>query len=661
MKKVVAAFVCLLLMALFCCAIAESESNFVVFGRYEQDDNVQNGAEPIEWIVLETRDNHQMLISRYALDCMQYNEESVGVWSDSTIRTWLNEEFMQTAFTPEEQSAIVSTEVSNAASEGNDAWEISDQKDTEDSVFLLSFAEAKNYFEGKGALKVRGTEYARTKGAKLFGVTTIGVGETDWWLRSPGKGQKDACFVDVKGAIGTKNAKDKIGIRPVLWLDMSSDSSSFSDARYAEAVDLAERSEDNSAIEVFDSLGNYRDSMMQTVACRIRLGDKEFEQENYAGAIKWYEDTKAFIFEHYEADAAAQIAVENDLFTKLLESKYRQAVSTKDAGDIDGAIDMLTALGHYRDSLDLLRVCYDQKHIQYSWLTRKTDSTVNAGKDTGYSKTNPIVDGDPHFGWYLGRFMMSGYTERIDEGDMPVFIKTPGDNLILWFNLEQDIDALNQDASMMIERDKNGSDQQFQIPKSDFGRGALFIRHIDARNSDTDPQEYKDFLAAHDDTGANTKVEIKEEGIYEVALDYEIVKKTKIALVEKPDYYDYRICFSFEVRNGSGMFYLFDLESGTELQDYSTTTDGFRIDLANSHVLSINYTRYALNQSGTGLDVRKATVASDGDEFTTVGYYEITATNKETNEKLTKHIFIGDSEDLAMYKEADSELLSRFE
>lgn len=508
---------------------------------------------------------------------------------------------------------------------------------------------------------MQGTEFARAKGAKLFGVTTIGIGETDWWLRSPGKVQKDACFVDVKGAIGTKKAKDKIGIRPVLWLDMSSDASSFSDARYAEAVDLVEHGKDTDAIEIFDALGNYRDSMMQTVACRMRLGDTEYEQENYAAAIEKYEDAKAFIFEHFESDTAAQVAEENDLFTKILESKYNQAVSTKEAGDIDGAIEMLTALGHYRDSLDLLRECYDQKHIQYSWLTRKTDSTVNTGKDTGYSKTNPIVDGDPHFGWYLGRFMMSGYTERIDEGDLPMFIKTPGDNMILWFNLEQDIDALNQDASMMIERDKNGSDQQFQIPKSDFGRGALFIRHIDARNSDTDPQEYKDFLAAHDDTGANTKVEIKEEGIYEVALDYEVVKKTKIALVEKPDYYDYRICFSFEVRNGSGMFYLFDLESGTELQDYSTTADGFRIDLANSHALSINYTRYALNQSGTGLDVRKATVASDGDEFTTVGYYEITVTNKETNEKLTKHIFIGDSEDLAMYKEADSELLSRFE
>ena len=661
--KVLALFVLILIaMTGVCYANAETDADYVVFGHYEQDNNAQNGCEPIEWIVLDSNDSQQLLISRYALDCMPFDDDGADMnWNDSSLRAWLNDEFLSAAFTEAERNAIVETAVSNASSEGNSEWASLDLSDTCDSIFLLSYAEASLYLGEKDALKVEGTEYARANGAKFLGVTSIGIGETDWWLRSPGKADRDACFVDVRGTVGSKKATDGIGIRPVLWLNLNCDPASFADAQYAEAGQLKEDGDLAAAMDIFDSLEDYRDSKAQAVFCRTGLGDLAFEMEDYAGAINWYNDTKAYVFEHFEADMAAQIAVENDVFAKLLESKYQQAVAAISAGDPDSAIEMLTLLGQYKDSMDLLRDCYAQKQIQWSWLTRKTDSTVNAGKDTGFSKTDLIKDGDPHFGWYLGRFMMSGYTERIDESDIPVFIKTPGDHLILWFDLEQDIDALNHDETLSIESDKNGSDQQFQIPKSDFGRGALFIRHIDARNSDTDPQEYRDYLAAHDDTGANTRVEIKEEGVYQVALDYEIARKTKIALVDKTDYYDYRIYFSFEVRNGSGMFYLFDLDSGTELQDYSVTADGFRIDLANSHALSINYTRYALNQSGTGLDVRKATVASDGERLESVGYYEITATNKETNEKLTKHIFVGDAEDLETYKEADPALLSKFE
>ena len=357
------------------------------------------------------------------------------------------------------------------------------------------------------------------------------------------------------------------------------------------------------------------------------------------------------------AEEPTQSSNENQ---ELLESKYQQVVSLKENGDTEQAVKLLLEIGQYKDSMDLLRECFKKAHIQWSWLTQKIGSTVNAGKDTGYSKENPIDDKDPHLGWYLGRFWISGFTEERNESGRSTFIKTPGNNIILWFDLEQNIDALNNDENLSIARDINGYDQEFQIPKSDFGRGALFIRHINSQNEDTDPQEYKNYLVAHDDTGANAKVEIKEEGIYQVALDYEIAKKSKIAMANITDYYDYRISFSFEVRNGSGMFYLFDLTTESELQDYAVTNSGFRIDLANSHALSINFTRYGLNQTGTGLDVRKTALASNGDRFDKTGYYEITVTNRETNEKLTKHVFVGSDGDLEEYKEADPSILSKF-
>ena len=40
----------------------------VTFGTYEQDGNASNGAEPIEWYVLDEKDGKKLLVSKYILD-----------------------------------------------------------------------------------------------------------------------------------------------------------------------------------------------------------------------------------------------------------------------------------------------------------------------------------------------------------------------------------------------------------------------------------------------------------------------------------------------------------------------------------------------------------------------------------------------------------------
>ena len=51
------------------------------------------------------------------------------------------------------------------------------------------------------------------------------------------------------------------------------------------------------------------------------------------------------------------------------------------------------------------------------YLTSHSDgSTVNAGKDTGYSKTTVIKEKDIHYGWDLGYFTLGGYTSCLDGG-----------------------------------------------------------------------------------------------------------------------------------------------------------------------------------------------------------------------------------------------------
>ena len=74
-------------------------------------------------------------------------------------------------------------------------------------------------------------------------------------------------------------------------------------------------------------------------------------------------------------------------------------------------------------------------------MSRNLGMLTNTGKDNGYSGENVIGIKDPHYGWEIGRFYVSGYTrETKDDSGNPVFLKNVGDQVTLWFNLGQDID-----------------------------------------------------------------------------------------------------------------------------------------------------------------------------------------------------------------------------
>ena len=281
-------------------------------------------------------------------------------------------------------------------------------------------------------------------------------------------------------------------------------------------------------------------------------------------------------------------------------------------------------------------------------------SLVNTGTDNGYSGQNAIDVNDPHFGWRLGRFFVSGYTNVTEDTDSPIFLKTVGDQVTLWFSLEQDIASLNNNAQMTIASDANGYDQYYGIPKSDegFGRGTLIIRHRDFQNKDNEPMVYTDYLTASVATGADTQVRLCEEGDYEVALNYEIKDKHVVAGVPTVDRYNnYRIFFRFSVRNGNCMVYPFDVVTGEELTNTAITPNGFCLDLARSRYLDINIRKQVLMDGAEGLveDTRFNRPAKDGDQYTDEGIYEITVSNRYTGQQTTKLIYVGTDPTLMEY------------
>lgn len=266
---------------------------------------------------------------------------------------------------------------------------------------------------------------------------------------------------------------------------------------------------------------------------------------------------------------------------------------------------------------------------------------VNTGKDNGYSEAHKLESDDPHFGWTLGSFFISGYT-RVDEdaNGNPIFIKTLGDQIELWFELEQDIDCLNGQDSLSIVEDSNGFDEAFGISKTNFGRGALVTQHTDYRNAVGTPQLYTDYLSGITASGADTTVQLFEEGDYKVALNYEI-KDDSLKLLKS--YNDYRIEFEFSVRNGNCMVYPFDVLTGAELTNTAVTENGFYLDLAKSRYLDINIKREVLSEGATGLteDVRFNRPAREGDQYTDEGIYTITVSNRYTGQQTTKQIYVG--------------------
>ncbi len=267
-----------------------------------------------------------------------------------------------------------------------------------------------------------------------------------------------------------------------------------------------------------------------------------------------------------------------------------------------------------------------------------------------YSGSKEIGKDDLHYGWRLGNFFVSGFTSTSEKNGNVVFLKNVGDVVTLWFNLEQNINALNNNSSLMINTDSDGHDRYFQTPTTNFGRGMLIIRYTDYENIKHEPVMYYDYLLANTLMGTDTRVQLFEEGDYEVALDYEVKKNQLI-----PQNHHYRIFFKFSVRNANCMVYPFDVVTGTELTNSAVTPNGFYLDLARSRYLKIYIKKEIWTEGADGLteDTRFNTTAKDGDRYTDEGIYTITVKNQYTGLQTEKKIYVGTNRILLAYMNSD--------
>ena len=202
--------------------------NYVTFGRYPQT-KAGKDKTPIEWLVLARDGSKALLISRYGLDAQPYNTTNSEVtWETCTLRTWLNSTFYNKAFSSAEQAAILTTNVDNSKYQCYSGWSTNGGNNTQDKVFLLSYAEANKYFDvthdnsSNTKSRVAPTAYAIAQGAwtsssdKTADRTYAGC----WWMRSPGGRQIYAAVVDSDGWLRNRVNGDSGSVRPALWVNI---------------------------------------------------------------------------------------------------------------------------------------------------------------------------------------------------------------------------------------------------------------------------------------------------------------------------------------------------------------------------------------------------------------------------------------------------------
>ncbi len=332
------------------------EGKYVKFGKYEQDNDLTNGKEDIEWLVLEVKDGKALVVSKYSLDCKLFNESDTGgiTWENCTLREWLNSEFVNEAFTNDESGMIPTVTVTADKNPDQDSEQ---GADTQDKLFLMSVKEVNKYFKTDEERKCEPTAYAIAQGASLNKSEKGGK----WWLRTVGISKKYNTYMTGVGVYGDLDTDgmtiqyDDYGIRPAMWINL--DWYNQLETWYRDGISRMEQGDYENATIAFAVLAYY----------------------NYKDSAQKLEEVKA-----------AQNA-----------SLYNNAIDLMNKGNYADALDILESIKSYGNSAEKIEMCGIAIYGKEAWNKIKNIQIGDIYTFGSYEQDNNWENGKEDIEWIV--------------------------------------------------------------------------------------------------------------------------------------------------------------------------------------------------------------------------------------------------------------------
>lgn len=190
-------------------SVAE-KGDIITLGRYEQDGNLENGYEDLDWVVLKENGTKKLIITKYCIEAIPYHMEAGKTsWADSFIKEWMDSILFEEIFNEREKNLVINVQLEDTYNSEYETW----AEGTESKIFLLSVEELeKNLLNNSTANIFEWTKYMVNRGA-----ATQCLG---FWLRTPG--------IDYDGAVYAKTKYFEKGdgcvnynfVRPAVWIDI---------------------------------------------------------------------------------------------------------------------------------------------------------------------------------------------------------------------------------------------------------------------------------------------------------------------------------------------------------------------------------------------------------------------------------------------------------
>ena len=204
--------------------------------------------EPLRWRVLDPSSG--LVMCEDIIDSQAYSNTIYGSnpyynnpacttyandYATSSMRTWLNDDFYNTAFTSTEQSDVKTTALDNSAYPGYSQY---NSASTNDKLFLLSYSESTNtaygFSSGTGSSATRyaqGSDYAKCQGLYVYNSPGSDNDKNSYWFfRSPGGYSHSASYVNIDGFVYSSHYVyyTNIGVRPAFKFSSLSSLSTIS-------------------------------------------------------------------------------------------------------------------------------------------------------------------------------------------------------------------------------------------------------------------------------------------------------------------------------------------------------------------------------------------------------------------------------------------------